>query len=348
MAITLPDARRSPDEVLQELRLRALRGCELGFTQSDVAEILGVARETVSRWWSAYLAEGLGGLPDERTGRPVGSGRTLTDEQATHLQHRIDEHSPEQLGIAAPLWTRRAVRDLIAKEYGIRMPVRTVGEYLKRWGYTAKRPRRHAKKQDPEEVRQWLAETYPALEAQAREEDAEIHWCDETGVAADEYPHSGYARKGEPATLEVPDSHLRVNVISTVTNEGALHFMTYRSTLNAALFISFLDQLLRSTAKKLYVIVDHVGAHEAAAVGEWVLPRLNRIEVFFMPRRAPELNPDEYLNNDLKGNVHAAGLPNTKDELQSRVQTFLQGLAHSPEHVMSYFRHPCVAYAAGI
>ena len=32
--------------------------------------------------------------------------------------------------------------DLIAQEYGIRMPVRTVGEYLKHCGYTAKRPRR--------------------------------------------------------------------------------------------------------------------------------------------------------------------------------------------------------------
>src|SRR5437660_11540295 len=128
MAITLPDARQLPDEVLQELRLRALRGCEMGFSQSDVAELLGVARETVSRWWSAYLAEGLDGLPDERTGRPLGSGRTLTDEQGVHIQQLIDEHCPAQLGIAAPLWSRGAVRELIHNEYGIWVAVRTVGE----------------------------------------------------------------------------------------------------------------------------------------------------------------------------------------------------------------------------
>src|SRR5947209_3107079 len=86
MAITLPDARQLSDEVLEALRLRALRACELGFSESDVAAMLGVARETVSRWWSAYQAEGLAGLPGERTGRPVGSGRVLTDEQATHIQ----------------------------------------------------------------------------------------------------------------------------------------------------------------------------------------------------------------------------------------------------------------------
>jgi hypothetical protein len=83
--------------------------------------------------------------------------------------------------------------------------VRTVGAYLKRWGYTAKKPCRHARRQDPEEVRQWLEETYPALERRAGREGAAIFWCDETGVAADEHPARGYAREGTPATLAVPE-----------------------------------------------------------------------------------------------------------------------------------------------
>src|SRR5437588_7652773 len=115
MAITLPDARQLSDEVLEALRLRALRGCELGFSESDVAALLGVTRETVSRWWSAYQAEGLDGLPGSRTGRPLGSGRTLTDEQASRIQQLLDGNSPQDLGIAAPLWSRRAVRDLLKK-----------------------------------------------------------------------------------------------------------------------------------------------------------------------------------------------------------------------------------------
>ena len=135
MAVPLPDARQLSDEVLQALRLRALRGCELGYTEGQVADLLGVARETVCRWWSAYADQGLDALPHDRTGRPVGSGRTLTDEQASHLQQLLDRHAPEELGIASPLWARRAVRDLIRREYGIAMPVRTVGEYLKRWGF---------------------------------------------------------------------------------------------------------------------------------------------------------------------------------------------------------------------
>src|SRR5215470_11530085 len=174
MAITLPDARELPDAVLDALRLRALRGCELGFTETEVADLLGVCRETVCHWWSAYVAGGTDALPGARTGRPVGSGRLLTDEQAEHIQGLLRTHSPEERGIAAPLWNRRAVRDLVRQECGVTLAVRTVGLYLRRWGFTAKRPRRHGRDQDPEEVRQWLEETYPAIAARATREGAEI------------------------------------------------------------------------------------------------------------------------------------------------------------------------------
>jgi transposase len=347
MAIVLPDARQLSDEVLQALRLRALHGCELGMSETEVADLLGVARETVCRWWMAYMDDGLDALPQDRTGRPLGSGRTLSDDQAAHLQDLIDHNTPEKLGIAAPLWTRAAVRDLIRKEYDIDVPVRTVGEYLKRWGYTAKRPTRHNKKQEPEEVREWLEETYPKLEAKATEEDAEIHCCDETGVAADEHPCCGYAKEGEPAVMEVPDPHIRVNVISAVTNEGDFHFMTYTDTLNSALFIVFLEQLLLATGtRKIYLIADRLRAHTSQEVQDWLSRHRDRIELVPLPRRAPELNPDEYFNNDLKGNVHRAALPNTLKELQAQVQTFLDDLRQLPVHVMGYFEHPCVQYAA--
>jgi transposase len=345
MAISLPDARLLSDEVLAGLRLRALRGRELGLSEADVANLLGVSRGTVSRWWAAYTTKGLDGLPHKRTGRPVGSRRILNDEQASRIQHLIDTQSPEKVGVPCPLWSRRAVRDLISKEFGICLPVRTVGEYLKRWGYTAKRPRRHAKDQDPEEVRLWLEETYPLIETQARQEDAEIFWCDETGVGADEHPGRGYARKGKRATKEVPNSHIRVNMISAISNAGRLRFMTYKGTMNAARFIVFLRRLLQTTTRKVLLIADRLRAHEAAKVDNWLDAHKEQIDLYFLPRYSPERNPAEYLNNDLKGKVNEEGLPNSTEELRSHTQTFMRKLFHWPAHVASYFEHPCVQYA---
>lgn len=239
MSIQLPDARQLSDEALQGLRLRALRGIESGYSELELADLLGVCHETISRWWTAYRADGLPALPGGRTGRPRGSGRFLSDRQAERIQARIDSHSPGEVGIPHALWTRRAVRDLIRQEFGIDLAERTVGLYLRRWGYTSKRPARHARHQDPDEVEEWLLETYPALEDQAERDGAEILWADEVGVAADQHPGYGYARVGERATMEVPKPHIRVNRITAVSNEGAVRFMAYQGALNAAVFLTF-------------------------------------------------------------------------------------------------------------
>jgi transposase len=345
MGIMLPDSRVLSDDILEALRIRAIKGCELGFTESDIAEMLGVSRETVCRWWSAYRDGGLDSLPGDRTGRPLGSGRILSDDQSQHVQRIIDTKSPEQMGIAAALWSRRAVRDLIVAECGVLLAVRTVGEYLKRWGYTCKKPRRHARHQDPEEVQKWLDETYPELEKRAEKEHAEIFWCDETGASADSSNAKGYARVGESAKLEVSDPHIRMNQISAISNSGDVRFMTYSRTMTAALFVVFLDRLLRSTAGKIILIIDRLKAHQAAEVGEWVAAHADRLELVFLPRYAPELNADEYLNNDLKGRLGEQPLPDNAGELRSRIQHFMRKLIHYPELVRSYFQSPFVRYA---
>jgi Transposase and inactivated derivatives len=118
-----------PTRQCKSFVLRALRGIELGYSAVDLAELLGVCHETISRWWTSYCADGLDSLPGGRTGRPLGSGRFLSDQQADRIKALIDDNSPEQLGIAAALWTRRAVRDLIQKEFQVVLAERTVGQY---------------------------------------------------------------------------------------------------------------------------------------------------------------------------------------------------------------------------
>jgi transposase len=348
MSIQLPDARQLSDEALQVLRLRALRGIELGYSELDLADLLGVCHETISRWWTAYRADGLPALPGGRTGRPSGSGRFLADDQAERIKACIDFHSPEEVGIPHALWTRRAVRDLIRNEFGIDLAERTVGLYLRRWGYTSKRPRRHARQQDPDDVAEWLLETYPAIEAQAEREHAEIVWTDEVGVAADHHPGYGYARAGERATMEVPKPHIRVNQIAAISNEGAVRFMTYQGGLNAAVFLQFLTRLIAGASRKILLIADRLQAHKTPEVEAWVAAHRDQIEVFYLPTYSPELNPVEYLNNDLKGAVNEAGLPPDRPTLHGRLVDFMTRLVRVPEHVISYFLHPWTRYAAPV
>ena len=152
MAIELPDGRSESNDVLEALRLRAVHARQLGYAVVDIAAILGVCEETVSRWCSRYDQGGQEALPGDRTGRPIGSGRLLTREQEQGIQQAIEAQTPQKPGIASALWTRQAVRESIEQQVGIRLPIRTVGAYLRRWGFTPQKPVRKAYKQDPEAV----------------------------------------------------------------------------------------------------------------------------------------------------------------------------------------------------
>jgi transposase len=348
MSVALPDARTLSVKELETLRLRAIHGRELGYHAYQVAKILGVTRETVSRWWTDYQARGIEALTPHPPGPPEGTGAALSPDQAEEVQQVLDSKSPEEAGIPAPLWNRRAVGQLIEKKCGVKLAVRTAGKYLAKWGYTSKRPTRHARLQDPQEVREWIDNVYPHIEKRAAREGAEIYWCDETGVMADQHPGYGYARKGQPATIEVPDRHLGVNTISAITNEGKVRFMTYEKTFTAAVFLMFLARLLRGASGKLFVIVDRLQAHDTAAVEAWALAHQDRLELFYMPSRAPELNPDEYLNNALKQEVHRECLPADKESLKDQVLKTMSKFARLPQMVANLFFHPDVQYAAAV
>ena len=346
MTIALPDGRSESNEVLEALRWRAMHARELGYLVVDIAAILGVREETISRWWSQYEQDGPEALPGDRTGRPVGSGRLLTPEQEQAIQQRMDTKNPQELGIAAALWTRQAVQVLIQQQTGLRLAIRTVGEYLERWGYTPQKPVRKAYRQDPEAVTEWLEKTYPEIERRAAAEGGEVHWGDEMGVRSTCQHSRGYAHPGDTPELPVSGSRFSVNMISTITNEGKVRWMTYTGRMNAALFIVFLSRLLAGASKKVFLIVDHLSVHEAAAVEEWLTDKKAVIEVFYLPKYAPERNPDEYLNCDVKVNINTNGLPKDREELTAKLRRFMQKLSKLPARVASYFKHKCIAYAA--
>ena len=168
------------------------------------------------------------------------------------------------------------------------------------------------------------------------------------GVEADHHPGTSYSPKGQPATMEVPQPHIHMNQISTITNEGEVRFMTYKGKMNTALFLIFLGRLLRSTTGKILLITDRLKAHDDDRVHQWEEAHKDRIQLFYLPKYSPEMNPTEYLNNDMKESVNASGLPDDKETLRSRMQRFMRRLYHLPDHVMSYFFNPSVQYASGI
>lgn len=121
-------------------------------------------------------------LKPKARGREQGDGRSLTSDQEDHIQKLIIDKRPEQLKMEFALWTRAAVGELIEREFGIRLSVRAVGNYLKRWNFTPQKPITRANERRPEAIKKWLDEEYPEIAKRAKAEDAEIDWGDETAL----------------------------------------------------------------------------------------------------------------------------------------------------------------------
>ena len=153
------------------------------------------------------------------------------------------------------LWTRIAVQQYIKQRWSIDMPIRTVGEYLTRWGFTPQKPLCRAYKQNPETVKKWLKEEYPVIAKRSKTEKAEIHWGDKTGLCNDTYHGRSYAPRGQTPAIRLHFRCKRVNLIFTVTNQGKVRFMVYEKK-NSATMIKFMERLIKDSSQKVFLILD--------------------------------------------------------------------------------------------
>jgi transposase len=336
------DARKLPREVIEEKRRQAQRLRKLGMTRKEIGDIVGVHADTVGRWIKLSQKQ----LKVNRGGRKLGESRHLTSEQEDRIKMMIQDKMPDQLKMHYALWTRKAVMELIEQEAGIKMPIRTVGEYLKRWGFTPQKPAKRAYEQNPKAVQLWLDVEYPEIKARAKTENAEIYWGDETGMRNDSQHERGYAPKGKTPVVRLNANRTSTNMISAVTNQGKVRFRVFDGTMNADILIDFCKRLIKSSGRKVYLVLDNLRVHHAKVFKAWLSTRRKEIEVFYLPSYSPELNPDEYLNCDLKAGVHSGKPARNKEQLKKKVLSHMRMLQKKPTRVATYFKHKKISYAA--
>ena len=197
------DYRKCSPDVLYQTRKIVIKMWKSKKPVEEIAEITGLTTRTVYETIRVYKKGGMSALKPKTRGRKTGEKRTLSPDQEKEIIKTITEKNPDQLKMKCCLWTRDAVKQLIQDKYGISMPIRTVGQYLQRWGFTVQRPAKQAMNQKPEAVQQWLHDTYPEIHEAAKEAGAEIFWGDETAIQNVANYARGYAPIGQTPVLKV-------------------------------------------------------------------------------------------------------------------------------------------------
>lgn len=133
-------------------------------------------------------------------------------------------------------------------------------------------------------------------------------------------------------------------MLSALSRQGNVRFMLYKDSMNQQRLIQFMDQLGRTSNRKVFLILDKLKVHHGKKAAAWLDRHRDKIELFFLPPYAPESNPDEYLNHALKLSVHSGGLPRTKYDIRHKTASFMRTLQHSPDKVSTFFQHNQISY----
>lgn len=340
------DARRLPQAAQEELRRRAVALVAEGRSQTEVAGVLDVSRQSVSEWVRAHRLGGDQALVAGRRGRRPGEKTALAPWQQAQIAKAIRDKNPDQLRLPGFLWTRALVCELIDRRFGIRVAEKTAGRYLRAWGFSPQKPARRALEQNPELVARWLDERYPEIEARAYREKARILWIDEMGLRSDHTAGRSWSPVGRTPVIEGTGQRFGANVISAISNKGHLQFRVFKQRFTTPVFIDFLGRLVRQAdGQKIILILDGHPVHRAKKVRQWVQANADRIELEFLPGYSPELNPTELLNQDVKTNALGRRRPRSQDELIGDARSYLRSTQRQPHIVVRYFEGKQVSYA---
>ena len=285
---------------------------------AEVANTFGAHLRTLYRWLERYaegVAQALHSRP--KPGRPS----SLT---------------AEQLAVPDQLWTIARIRELLSCRCGVQLGKSAVHELVRSLGLTPQRPLYEAREQDPAAVEAWEREHYPEIRRQARKAGARIYFADEAGLRSDHHAGTTWAPVGQTPVLRDTGRRLRVNMLSAVDPRGSMRFKVHTGTVNARVFIAFLQRLMHDAEAPVFVIVDGHPAHRAKKVQRFVALTEGRLRLFFLPPYAPHLNPDEAVWAHVKREAGKQA-PGGTGEMLALARSVLHRIQRMPRLVRSFF-----------
>jgi transposase len=333
------DARNLHPVIQEDIRQRAVELFLEGFTKVHIATVLCVSRRSVYKWVTAYNQSGYKGLKNLKRGRPEGT--QLEPWQSAQIVKTIKNHCPDEVSLPFFLWTRESVGCLIKNRFHIMLSRWTVGRYLDRWGFSPQKPARRAIEQNPKAIDKWLRIEYPSIQKLARKDKATIYWGDEMGLRSDHNVGRTYGLKGRTPVVRRTGNRFSCNMISAITNLGKLSFMVFYETFTQDVFVKFLKRMTRQSERKVFLIVDNHRSHKSKKVNEWLRNNEEHIRLFYLPSYCPELNPDEFLNQDVKSHLGKQCLQ-TKPQMVKSLNKHLKMRQKQPQVIQNFIKgcHP--------
>jgi len=319
-----------------------------GLTKYAAAQKFHIHERTVGRWYKKFDEYGEVAVHGNKRGPKAGGKQhKLSDEQMKALRKVVIDKTPDQLKFDFALWSSKAIKEYVQTEYGQTITRRTARRYMQKMGFSYQCPVKFAREQQPAQVKKWLDETYPEIKKEAAKCGASIMWADESSILSAETKARGYSPIGIAPVLRSPANRsIRCSMISAVGNKGDMQFMIFEGAMNVDIFKDFIVRLTKESSTQIFLVVDNLRVHHAKCLESWLKEHEKEVRLFYLPSYSPELNPDEYLNRDLKATMAEQARPANKKALRLRVESHLEARRNDRDAVKRLFQKPEVLYAA--
>lgn len=344
---TIRDVKSISAKRREQLRKQAYEAFQTGVTGHSFAKTHKIYPETVYSWYRKFKAHGEAAIKERKRGPEQNTGAVLNSKQMKKLEQTVIGSTPDQLKFPFALWSSKALQAYIEETWHVKPCRRTVRRYMNKMNFTCQSPIRYAREQNAAQVKQWLEVKYPEIQKEAHEIGAKIMWADETCALAGEVRAKGYSKRGSAPILRLPaNKSLKCKMISAIGNTGDLFFMFHKETMNTDIFKDFILRLETDIKVPVFLIVDNLRVHHAKLLQSWLNEqwKKKKFKLFYLPSYSPELNPDEYLNRDIKAHLSETKISKTADELTETVRLHLA--KKDKASIKRLFHKPEVRYAA--
>ena len=325
---------------LYEKRKNALEAVHRGEPVSLVARTHHVPLRTIFGWLARYRQGGWHALQEgRRSGRP----RKVSAETMQWLYQAITLGDPRQYQLAFCLWTLGIVRLVLKKEQGVELSKSAVCRLLQQMGLTPQRPIYRSCKQDPQELGKYLKRTFPQLRRLAKRIGAEICFVDESAVRSDHHRGTTWGAIAQTPVVQDSGDRFGLKLISAVSPRGDMRFAVIEGRMNSDKFIEFLKKLHADAGKPIIVIADNASYHSSGKVQKFA-KESQAIHLGWLPKYAPELNPDEQVWNHVKARLAKLFIESAQSMKQS-VLNIMRSLQKQRRLIKSFFQLKDTSYA---
>jgi transposase len=149
----------SPHDWKEARRFRALDLKQAGWTQQEIAEVLGVTKGAVSQWMSAVEDNGVEAL----CARPHPGGPTKLSVAQRALLSELLSYGAEAYRFRGEVWTCARIAQVIEWEFGVRYHPAHVSRLLKDLKWTPQKPIERASQRNETLIEHWRTEVWPEL-----------------------------------------------------------------------------------------------------------------------------------------------------------------------------------------